>query len=150
MRLNVLNVPNVDPDGISYQSALANAGRPFNDHSTTIRRPFDDLSISTTQLKLDDQSKYIYTRLPFHRPRFSPFPIMSSQNSSGSTSPLSSTATLASPNSPRFKYSNPDIRENVFKGPINASSFIEFIPSRSVSTSAVYIYDLALQAGFGT
>ncbi|KAJ7283779.1 hypothetical protein C8J57DRAFT_1121513 [Mycena rebaudengoi] len=70
---------------------------------------------------------------------------MSSPNVSGSSTPLSSTTTLSSPPSPTLKplqhiYGNPRIQ---------ASTAIEFLASRAATSSTVYVYDLAEQAGFG-
>jgi sulfite reductase (NADPH) flavoprotein alpha-component len=74
----------------------------------------------------------------------------SHSTSSGLSTPFSSSSTLSCPTSPTLKYS-PAIKESVYKLPlISASNLIELIASRAVSTSTVYIYDLAEQAGFGT
>ncbi|TFK29351.1 assimilatory sulfite reductase [Coprinopsis marcescibilis] len=72
---------------------------------------------------------------------------MSSHNSGWST-PLSSSTTLSSPPSPR-----PDkaAAAHLFDNPrVQASQVIEYISSRSTSTSVVYVYDVAEQVGFGT
>jgi sulfite reductase (NADPH) flavoprotein alpha-component len=67
---------------------------------------------------------------------------------SGASTPLSSSGTLSPSSPPNLKY---NLTEDVFKNPhLSASNIIEFLTSRSVSTSAVHIYDLAEQAGFGT
>ncbi|KAJ7507665.1 assimilatory sulfite reductase [Mycena galericulata] len=71
---------------------------------------------------------------------------MASTNSSGSSTPLSSSSTLLSSPSPTLKpiqdiYGNPRIP---------ASSAVEFLASRAETSSTVYVYDLAEQAGFGT
>lgn len=73
---------------------------------------------------------------------------MTVEGLSGASTPLSSSSTL-SPSSPTsLKY---NLAEDVFKNThLTASNIIEFITSRSVSTSAVHIYDLAEQVGFGT
>jgi sulfite reductase (NADPH) flavoprotein alpha-component len=64
------------------------------------------------------------------------------------SSPLSSSTTLSSPPSPLLK-STP--QQNVYHNPrIQASDIIEFTASRAISSSTVYVYDLAEQAGFGT
>ncbi|RDB22866.1 Sulfite reductase [NADPH] flavoprotein component [Hypsizygus marmoreus] len=70
---------------------------------------------------------------------------------SGTSTPFSSTATLSSPPSPRLKVSADTIDQDVYYNPrISASTLVEYTASRSKSTSTVYIYDLAEQAGFGT
>ena len=72
---------------------------------------------------------------------------MAVQDVSGTSTPFSSSSTLSpsSPSNPKFNLS-----EDVFKNSrLSASNIIEFITSRSALTSAVHIYDLAEQAGFG-
>jgi sulfite reductase (NADPH) flavoprotein alpha-component len=67
---------------------------------------------------------------------------------SGPSTPLSSTSTLSPSPPPHLKDTLP---LGVFKSPqFSASNIIEFIASRSVTSSTVHIYDLAEQAGFGT
>lgn len=69
---------------------------------------------------------------------------MASTNDSGLSTPLSS-STLSSPSSPRI--ADP-FGSNIYYNPrVSASSIVEFISLQS--SSAVYIYDLANQAGFG-
>ncbi|KIL68114.1 hypothetical protein M378DRAFT_932135 [Amanita muscaria Koide BX008] len=66
-----------------------------------------------------------------------------------SSSP-STSSTLVSPNSPLLRPSK-DVGESAFFNPhIPASHIVEYITSRSVVTSTVYIYDVAEQVGFGT
>ena len=67
---------------------------------------------------------------------------------SGASTPLSSTSTLSPSPPPHLKDA---LSESIFKTPqFSASNIIEYIASRSASSSAVHIYDLAEQAGFGT
>ena len=88
------------------------------------------------------------------RNAISPFPFLPppvlqkmTANVSGWSTPLSSTATLSSPPSPR-----PDKAQlSPFDNPrIQASQIIEYIASRSTASSFVYVYDVAEQVGFGT
>lgn len=76
---------------------------------------------------------------------------MTIDNGSGASTPLSSSITISSPPSPRLKSSPDTLSQNVYYNPrIPASTVVEFTASRANSTSTVYIYDLAEQAGFGT
>ncbi|KAG6854995.1 hypothetical protein C0991_005924 [Blastosporella zonata] len=75
---------------------------------------------------------------------------MSSAKSSGASTPFSSTTTLSTPSSPVLKGSL-DTLENIYYNPhLPASTLVESIASHDSTTSTVYIYDLAEQAGFGT
>lgn len=66
---------------------------------------------------------------------------------SGWSTPLSSSTTLSSPPSPRID--KPEAAP--FDNPrVQASQAIEYIASRTSSSSSVYVYDVAEQAGFGT
>ncbi|KAL0949674.1 hypothetical protein HGRIS_009712 [Hohenbuehelia grisea] len=66
-------------------------------------------------------------------------------------SPLSASTTLSVPPSPKLKGIPSFISDNVYQNPhIPASNLIEWISSRSATSSTVYIYDVAEQAGFGT
>ena len=65
---------------------------------------------------------------------------------SGDATPLSSTSTLSVPTSPHLKP-----LQNVPTGRLlSASNHVEYLASRSARSSAVFVYDLAEQAGFGT
>ena len=61
---------------------------------------------------------------------------------SGVSTPISSTSTLAS-KSPLLE------KQSILPSTFTASNAIEFISSRSATSSALFIYDLAEQAGFG-
>ena len=65
---------------------------------------------------------------------------------SGASTPFSSTSTLSSSPPPYAKKLPEDIYKNAH---FSASNIIEYISSRTRSTSTVHIYDLAEQAGFG-
>lgn len=68
---------------------------------------------------------------------------------SGTSTPLSSTKTLSSPPSPKLKAIPSS--DNVFYNPrIQPCQALEFIVSRPQTTSSIFVYDLAEQAGFGT
>ncbi|KDR83583.1 hypothetical protein GALMADRAFT_235846 [Galerina marginata CBS 339.88] len=70
---------------------------------------------------------------------------------SGSLSPLSSSTTLSSPCSPDLNKSTEFIQGSPFNNPrTQASTIIEYISSKPGTSSAVYIYDVAEQVGFGT
>ncbi|KAF9469018.1 assimilatory sulfite reductase [Collybia nuda] len=70
---------------------------------------------------------------------------------SGASTPLSSSTTISSPPSPRLKSSTDTLGQDVYYNPrISASNIVEFIASRANSSSTVYIFDLAEQAGFGS
>lgn len=76
---------------------------------------------------------------------------MSVESVSGSTTPgsLSSSITLSASDSTTLK--STFVQDNVYHNPrVQASNIIELIASRSTSSSTVYIYDVAEQAGFGT
>ncbi|KAG6837972.1 hypothetical protein H0H93_008366 [Arthromyces matolae] len=76
---------------------------------------------------------------------------MSTPKSSGASTPFSSTATLSSPPSPILKGSLATPDQELYYNPrITASNLVEYISSQNSSSSSVYIYDLAEQAGFGT
>ncbi|KAJ7781380.1 hypothetical protein B0H16DRAFT_1404769 [Mycena metata] len=66
--------------------------------------------------------------------------------SSGTSTPLSSSSTtLASP------LLSPKPFQDIYANPrVSASTAVEFLASRAETSSAVYVYDLAEQAGFGT
>ena len=65
---------------------------------------------------------------------------------SGDATPLSPTSTLSVPTSPHLKP-----LQNVTTGRLlSASNHVEYIASRSARSSAVFVYDLAEQAGFGS
>lgn len=77
---------------------------------------------------------------------------MAIEQGSGVSTPLSSTSTLSAPGSPVVlpKLAN-DLERGYLKDPqVSASTTIEFISSRVISSSSVFVYDLAEQAGFGT
>ena len=68
------------------------------------------------------------------------------KNHSGNATPLSSTSTLSVPTSPRL-----DPLQNSTAGRLlSASNHVEYLASRSARSDAVFVYDLAEQAGFGT
>ncbi|KAL1709224.1 assimilatory sulfite reductase [Schizophyllum commune] len=71
---------------------------------------------------------------------------------SGVNTPLSSTSTLTTPPSPKFSNIHGAVHQNVLYGNprIQPSHIIEYVASRKTNTSAVYIYDVSEQAGFGT
>ncbi|KAI0939673.1 hypothetical protein AcW1_004627 [Taiwanofungus camphoratus] len=70
---------------------------------------------------------------------------------SGTTTPLSSTTTLSGPPSPKLKAVADELLKTSAKSPlVSASATIEYIASRSTSSSSVFIYDVAEQVGFGT
>ena len=65
---------------------------------------------------------------------------------SGDTTPLSSTSTLSVPTSPHLKPA-----QNFSTGYLlSASNHVEYLTSRAARSSAVFVYDLAEQVGFGT
>ncbi|KAF6762367.1 assimilatory sulfite reductase [Ephemerocybe angulata] len=68
-------------------------------------------------------------------------------NASGWSTPLSSSTTLSSPPSPRIDKVEPTPYDNPR---IQASQIVEYISSRSATSSFVYVYDVAEQVGFGT
>jgi sulfite reductase (NADPH) flavoprotein alpha-component len=66
--------------------------------------------------------------------------------SSGASTPLSSSSTLLS--SPSLSQKP---LQDIYANPrVSASTAVEFLASRAETSSAVYVYDLAEQAGFGT
>jgi len=65
---------------------------------------------------------------------------------SGELTPLSSTSTLSVPTSPRLKSAQKSPTGRLF----SASNHVEYLTSRTARSSAVFVYDLAEQAGFGT
>ncbi|KAH9938518.1 assimilatory sulfite reductase [Fomitopsis serialis] len=67
---------------------------------------------------------------------------------SGISTPASSTATLSAPGSPRQK-AKIDVQQAVKNALISASTAVEFIASRTSSSSSVFIYDVAENVGFG-
>jgi sulfite reductase (NADPH) flavoprotein alpha-component len=65
---------------------------------------------------------------------------------SGEATPLSPTSTLSVPTSPHLKP-----LQNFPTGRLlSASNHVEYLASRAARSSAVFVYDLAEQAGFGT
>ena len=66
---------------------------------------------------------------------------------SGDTTPLSSTSTLSVPTSPGLK---PVQNFSAGGRLLSASNHVEYLTSRTARSSAVFVYDLAEQAGFGT
>ncbi|OBZ76979.1 putative sulfite reductase [NADPH] flavoprotein component [Grifola frondosa] len=69
---------------------------------------------------------------------------------SGTSTPLSSTTTLSAPPSPKLKAIPNDLKNLAGNRAVSASTAIEYIASRSSSSSSVFVYDLAEQASFGT
>ncbi|KAI0265156.1 assimilatory sulfite reductase [Gloeopeniophorella convolvens] len=69
-------------------------------------------------------------------------------DSSGISTPLSASSTLT-PASPVLNGSTIDLKQLAPQNSFAASDLIELISSRSTTSSAVFIYDLAEQAGFG-
>ncbi|KAH9951846.1 assimilatory sulfite reductase [Amylocystis lapponica] len=69
---------------------------------------------------------------------------------SGASTPLSSTTTLSGPPSPKTRSVPDALLPKLAQGPlVPASTVIEYIASRSSSSSSVFVYDLAEQVGFG-
>ena len=68
------------------------------------------------------------------------------KNQSGNATPLSSTSTLSVPTSPHLK----PLQNSPAGRLLSASNHVEYLASRSARSSAVFVYDLAEQAGFGT
>lgn len=66
-------------------------------------------------------------------------------NQSGDVTPLSPTSTLSVPTSPHLK----PFQSSSVARLLSASSHVEYIASRAARSSAVFVYDLAEQAGFG-
>ncbi|KIM71322.1 hypothetical protein PILCRDRAFT_805168, partial [Piloderma croceum F 1598] len=82
------------------------------------------------------------------KPDGKPRHLMKKANKPTTSTPFSSSSTLSPSSPPPWKTTLPD---SVFKTrQFSASNIIEFIASRSASSSAVHLYDLAEQAGFGT
>lgn len=74
---------------------------------------------------------------------------MSFQNGSGVSTPLSSSTAFSLPSSPRILATDA-FEPSIYHNPrVSASNIVEFIASHQKSSSSVYIYDLAYQAGFG-
>jgi len=69
------------------------------------------------------------------------------QTQSGDTTPTSSTSTLSVPTSPGLK---PIQNFSTAGRLLSASNYVEYLTSRAARSSAVFVYDLAEQAGFGT
>ena len=65
---------------------------------------------------------------------------------SGDVTPSSSTSTLSVPTSPHLK----PFQKSSIGRLLSASNHVEYIASRAAQSSAVFVYDLAEQAGFGT
>ncbi|KAI1789055.1 assimilatory sulfite reductase [Ganoderma leucocontextum] len=75
---------------------------------------------------------------------------MASPEHSGASTPFSTTTTLSAPPTPKLKAAANDLQRIAESGAITASTLVEYIASRNSSSSSVFIYDLAEQAGFGT
>ncbi|KAI0637948.1 assimilatory sulfite reductase [Trametes polyzona] len=76
---------------------------------------------------------------------------MASTAQSGTSTPFSSTTTLSAPPTPKLKAAAAnDLQRIAESGAITASTLIEYIASRTASSSSVFVYDLAEQAGFGS
>ncbi|KAI9066403.1 assimilatory sulfite reductase [Trametes sanguinea] len=75
---------------------------------------------------------------------------MASATHSGTSTPFSSTTTLSAPPTPKLKAAANDLQRIAESGAITASTLIEYIASRTASSSSVFVYDLAEQAGFGS
>ncbi|KAF8665652.1 hypothetical protein AX16_000106 [Volvariella volvacea WC 439] len=85
----------------------------------------------------------------FGFPVIAPNP-MAAHSTTGSSTPLSS-RTISCPPSPKPKDAAALPLQNVYYNPrIPASSIIEYLASRPINSSTVYVYDLAEQVGFGT
>jgi len=65
---------------------------------------------------------------------------------SGNATPLSPTSTLSVPTSPCLK----SPQNSPTRRLLSASNHVEYLASRMARSSAVFVYDLAEQAGFGT
>lgn len=68
---------------------------------------------------------------------------------SGISTPVSPTTTLSPPGSPKLKAQHV-VQQAVKNALVSASTAVEFIASRSSSSSSVFIYDVAEHIGFGT
>lgn len=76
---------------------------------------------------------------------------MASLNSSGCSTPLSSSITLSTPPSPRLKHVLDSPQQNFYNNPhVQASTVVEHIASQKNNSSSVYVFDVAEQVGFGT
>ncbi|KAI0722262.1 assimilatory sulfite reductase [Cerioporus squamosus] len=75
---------------------------------------------------------------------------MASPLQSGASTPFSPTTTLSAPPTPKLKGATNDLHRIAESGAITASTLVEYLASRSASSSSVFVYDLAEQAGFGT
>lgn len=75
---------------------------------------------------------------------------MASLEHSGASTPFSTTTTLSAPPTPKLKAAANDLQRIAESGAITASTLVEYIASRNSSSSSVFVYDLAEQAGFGT
>ncbi|KAH9894412.1 assimilatory sulfite reductase [Cubamyces lactineus] len=75
---------------------------------------------------------------------------MASTAQSGTSTPFSSTTTLSAPPTPKLKAAANDLQRIAESGAITASTLVEYIASRTASSSTVFVYDLAEQAGFGS
>ncbi|KAI0677013.1 assimilatory sulfite reductase [Trametes maxima] len=75
---------------------------------------------------------------------------MASAARSGTSTPFSATTTLSAPPTPKLKATTNDFQRIAEAGAITASTLIEYIASRPASSSSVFVYDLAEQAGFGS
>lgn len=69
---------------------------------------------------------------------------------SGISTPLSTSSTLSVPGSPAIRASVDSLKSSSQNVLLTASIIIEHIASRSSSSSTVFVYDLAEQAGFGS
>lgn len=69
---------------------------------------------------------------------------------SGISTPLSTSSTLSVPGSPTLRSSVDSLKPSPQNVLLSASVVIEHIASRSTSSSTVFVYDLAEQAGFGS
>ncbi|EIW61476.1 assimilatory sulfite reductase [Trametes versicolor FP-101664 SS1] len=76
---------------------------------------------------------------------------MATNAQSGTSTPFSATTTLSAPPTPKLKASPAnDLQSIAESGAITASTLVEYIASRTASSSSVFVYDLAEQAGFGS
>ncbi|KAI0650182.1 assimilatory sulfite reductase [Trametes meyenii] len=75
---------------------------------------------------------------------------MASAARSGTSTPFSATTTLSAPPTPKLKATTNDFQRIAEAGATTASTLIEYIASRPASSSSLFVYDLAEQAGFGS
>ncbi|KAH9850025.1 assimilatory sulfite reductase [Lenzites betulinus] len=76
---------------------------------------------------------------------------MATAAQSGASTPFSTTTTLSAPPTPKLEAAAAnDLQRIAESGAVTASTLVEYIASRTASSSSVFVYDLAEQAGFGS